>query len=335
MPRNYHLRLTGYVGGWDFNTTDVDRACRENPEHIDILVDSTGGSAVTALSICHALQDHKSVHIHLRGMNASAATVVAMGADRITMARTGLFLIHCSRMEHFSWETMTADDIRKHIEKLDETARQLAKIDFAIASLYAKRTGMQTRQVLELMAKEDWLTAEEALKLGFIDEITDYDDEKKGCELSACLTDVMLSAGMPLPKTGEKKDPSFFARLFNAIKNPNPQMEDFKFPAPMASACGLASVALDAKGRATIQKDALEKIAVGFEDLEKKASEAEQKAKDAEAKAEAAAAELAELKAKTPAGSAPDKVLETGAENSIDEYCQSMLEASKTFKNLP
>ena len=328
MQRNYHLRLTGYVGGWDFKTGDVDRACRENPDHLEILVDSTGGSAATGLSICHALQEHGAVHVHLRGMNASAATVVAMGAQKISMARTGLFLIHCSRMEHFAWETMTADDIHKHIEQLDETARQLAKVDFAIASLYANRTGMKTSQVLELMAKEDWLTAEEALKLGFIDEITDYADEKKKCEVSACLADVMLSAGMPVPDTGQRKDPSFFAKLFNAIKNPDPEMEKYNLPAPLATAAGVASLSLDANGNASIPKEVLDKIGTGFVALAAKRD-------NAIAKAEKAEADLAELKAATPAAPAHDKVLESGPANSIDDYCKSMLDASKTFKSLP
>lgn len=328
MPQLYNLRLTGFVGGWDFNTKAVEQAIKQNPQHLDILVDSTGGAANTALSIVHALQDHPSVHIHLRGMNASAATVVAMGADRITMARTGLFLIHCSRMEHFSWDVMTAEDIKRHIDELDESARQLAKIDFAVASLYAKRTGMQVKQVMELMAREDWLTAEEALKLGFIDEITDYEDEKKKCELSACLSDVMHSAGMPLPRAGEKKDPSFFAKLFNAIKNPNPKMETINLSAPMAEAAGVQSVELDAKGNVTLSKEAVEKIGYEMESLATRLAEAE-------AKATANETELAELKKKLPAEGAADKVLESGAGSSLDEYCNSILAASKTYNSLP
>lgn len=79
MPKkSYAIQLKGYVGGWDFNRADVDEVLSQNQNtHVDVLIDSTGGSLATGLSISAAFKNHGDVAVHFVGLNASAATIAS------------------------------------------------------------------------------------------------------------------------------------------------------------------------------------------------------------------------------------------------------------------
>ena len=321
MAKKYNLRLIGFVGGWDFKSSDVDAACKQNPEHLDILIDSTGGNVTTALSIVEAFSNHKSVHVHLRGVNASAATVVAMGAHRVTMARTGLFMIHNSRLELFHWDVMTEKDIQRKIEELDEKASMLAKTDLAIATVYSRKTGMSVSQALELMAKETWLTAEEAKKLGFVDEVTDYEDEKKKPQISACMSEAMAVAGMPVPEIKEESG-SKLTKIINAIiSKPKPAMPKFTFPAAFVAACGCDAEAEQSEDKTVaVAVDHIAAVDQALAGAESARAEAQAKLDKATAKITELEAEVTALKAKTPADPKQPKIVDTPkTENSLSE----------------
>lgn len=95
----YNLHLKGYVGGWDFDSDYVDFVLNKNTDkEVAVLIDSLGGQLNTALSISSAFRRHGNVHVHFVGMNASAATIASMGAKRITMDHSAMYLVHqCSQ----------------------------------------------------------------------------------------------------------------------------------------------------------------------------------------------------------------------------------------------
>ena len=100
----YHLHLKGYAGGYDFDSDYVDYVLSRNAENeVHVLIDSLGGSLATALSIVAAFQQHGNVHVHFVGMNASAATIASMGAKRITMDASAMYLVHKCSVEFFRW----------------------------------------------------------------------------------------------------------------------------------------------------------------------------------------------------------------------------------------
>ena len=87
MPKNnYHLHLTGYVGGYDFDRSYVDYILGQNKDkEVNVLIDSLGSSLATALSIASAFRNHGNVNVHFVGMNASAATIASLGAKHVSM----------------------------------------------------------------------------------------------------------------------------------------------------------------------------------------------------------------------------------------------------------
>lgn len=93
-----NLHLKGFVGGYDFDRDYVDDILSKNPgKPVNELIDSTGGSLATALSISSAFKRHGDVSVHFVGMNASAATIASLGAKHVSIDTAAWYLVHkCS-----------------------------------------------------------------------------------------------------------------------------------------------------------------------------------------------------------------------------------------------
>lgn len=66
----YNIQLKGYVGGWDFDRSDVDAVLAENDDkQVNVLIDSLGGSLATGLSISAAFSNHGNVNAHFVDLN--------------------------------------------------------------------------------------------------------------------------------------------------------------------------------------------------------------------------------------------------------------------------
>ncbi len=231
----YHLHLRGYVGGSDFNATDVTATLRSNPDkEVTVLIDSTGGLLSTALSISSAFRSHGNVHAHFVGMNASAATIASLGAKRITMDASALYLVHKCSMSVFEWASMNSDQLQEYISALTKKKTDLDKFDDNVSAMYAARCRKPQEDLLALMKTGGWLTAKEALEWGFVDELTDFAEDGKP-ELTEDLAHAMVEAHMPLPtipyaKTegraqAEPMFSRFMAALGSLFKTPHSEVQ--------------------------------------------------------------------------------------------------------------
>ena len=206
--RNYNLHLKGYVGGWDFDAAYVDFVLNKNADsEVHVLIDSLGGSLATALSIVAAFRNHGNVHVHYVGMNASAATIASLGAKHISMDASAMYLVHKCSMEFFQWASANADKLRSIIKEAEQMKEDLDKMDSNVAAMYARKCKKKPEDLLALMKKGGWLTAKEALEWGFVDEITEYEDDA-----APVITDIIAAdlsaAGIPLPLGIAKEQPS-------------------------------------------------------------------------------------------------------------------------------
>ena len=172
----YHLHLKGYVGGYDFDRDYVDYVLSKNPDtEVHVLIDSLGGSLATALSIVAAFREHANVHVHFVGMNASAATIVSLGAKHVSIDSSAMYLVHKCSVEFFRWASANSDKLADIIKEAKQMKSDLEKMDANVAQMYASKCQKSPEDLLALMKKGGWLTAKEALEWGFVDEITDYD----------------------------------------------------------------------------------------------------------------------------------------------------------------
>lgn len=215
----YHISLKGYVGGYDFDRSDVDAVLSENEgKRVNVLIDSLGGSLATGLSISAAFRNHGDVAVHFVGLNASAATIASLGAAHISIDTGGMYLVHKCSTAFFEWGSLNSDQFATLIADCEKIKADLDKLDLNVAQLYAKKCRKPVADLLGLMKVGGWLTAKEALDWGFVDEITDLDDEPAP-KMTDALASAMANAGMPIPNIpiSEADKESAFARFLTAI----------------------------------------------------------------------------------------------------------------------
>ncbi len=176
----YKLTVYGSIGGWfsENNAEAVRRKIQDvKAEKIHVHINSGGGSAFDGVAICNQLKQHDAeIIVHIDGWAASAASVIAMAGDKIIMPSNTMMMIH----QASTFEYGNADLFEK-------TARDLRKIDSALAASYKKRFVGTDEELKQLLKDETWLTAEEAVALGLADEIADeieiddtQEDEEEG-----------------------------------------------------------------------------------------------------------------------------------------------------------
>jgi len=215
----YHISLKGYVGGYDFDRSTVDRELAKNEgKQVNVLIDSLGGSLATGLSISAAFRNHGNVNVHFVGLNASAATIASLGAARISIDAGAMYLVHKCSMAFFEWGSLNSDQFATLIADCEKIKADLDKLDLNCAQLYASRCKRKTEDLLALMKAGGWLTAKEALDWGFVDEITDLADEPAP-KLTDALASAMASEGMPIPNIpiAEVDKDSAFSRFLAAL----------------------------------------------------------------------------------------------------------------------
>lgn len=215
----YHISLKGYVGGYDFDRSTVDRELAKNEgKQVNVLIDSLGGSLATGLSISAAFKNHGNVNVHFVGLNASAATIASLGAAHISIDAGAMYLVHQCSMAFFEWGSLNSAQFATLIADCEKIKADLDKLDLNCAQLYAARCKRKPEDLLALMKVGGWLTAKEALDWGFVDEITDLADEPAP-KLTDALASAMANAGMPIPNIpiAESDKESAFAKFIAAL----------------------------------------------------------------------------------------------------------------------
>lgn len=126
---------------------------------IIVRINSVGGDVFDGTAIYNLLKDHPArVEVHVDGICASIASIIAMAGDDITMGQGTWMMVH----EPYSQMMLDArsDDLRKAADTLD-------KMRDGLCAVYAERTGIDAAECLSLMQEETWMTADEALEKGF------------------------------------------------------------------------------------------------------------------------------------------------------------------------
>ena len=220
MPKTtYQISLKGYVGGYDFDRATVDKELAKNEgKQVNVLIDSLGGSLATGLSISAAFKNHGNVNVHFVGLNASAATIASLGAAHISIDAGAMYLVHKCSMAFFEWGSLNSDQFATLIADCEKIKADLDKLNLNVAQIYAKKCRKPTADLLALMKVGGWLTAKEALDWGFVDEITDLEDEPAP-RLTDALASAMANVGMPIPNIplAETDRDGLFGKFLTAI----------------------------------------------------------------------------------------------------------------------
>ena len=163
-PENKVIQMRGPIGNFDGGISADDfRDCLNEHAGADVTIhlDSQGGSVSDGLAMYNAIMQHDGeVTIHIDTIAASIATVIACAASKLVINSNAKFMIHRCWTQAMG----NCKDFRS-------TADVMEMMDNDLAASYAEKTGKSSEDLLSMMDAETWMTAEEALAQGFVDEI--------------------------------------------------------------------------------------------------------------------------------------------------------------------
>ncbi len=149
-----------------------------NPKKLHIRIHSFGGEVGAALVIYNRLRSFAAkgteISCTVDGVAMSAGSLIICAADKIYASPASLIMIHKSLTGCCSW--LNADELRKLADTADA-------YDKAIVAAYKRKTGKTKEELLALMSEETYMTGEEALEMGFVDELIQSDSTP---EIAAC-----------------------------------------------------------------------------------------------------------------------------------------------------
>jgi ATP-dependent Clp protease protease subunit len=142
--------------------TDLYEAGKGGP--VTVRINSGGGEIIAASVIRSMLTEYPGkVTARIDGLCASAATMVAMGADVVQMQDTAYFMIHDPGYSLLAgWLDSAA---------LTELSDHLKLMKSGLVDAYVYRTNLPADEVSRMMKNETWMTAKDAVEKGFADEV--------------------------------------------------------------------------------------------------------------------------------------------------------------------
>jgi ATP-dependent Clp protease protease subunit len=138
---------------------------KANGEELEVYINSPGGYVDAGSEIYTMLKEYTgNVIVKIVGVAASAASVIAMAGKKIVISPTAQIMIH--NVSSMAWGDYRA---------LQHEADVIKNYNTSIANAYILKTGLSKDELLELMADETWLTAQQAVEKKFADEVM-FDD---------------------------------------------------------------------------------------------------------------------------------------------------------------
>lgn len=211
---------------------------------INFYINSFGGDAFAGIAIYHALRRLSAeIHVRVDGVAASAASVIAMAGDRITMNRGSMMMIHNAGLFAIGNKSV-----------MEEARTILEKIDASALDIYAARPGADRAALKAAMdgdgkADGTWMTAAEAVEMKLADDAEDSGKKSSAkARASMALSDpranragTIFSAAVARAAGRQQDAQNFIHQLTagsaiqaveNAIKD-EPRNEPTETPAPI------------------------------------------------------------------------------------------------------
>ena len=153
-----------------FSPGVIRQALRDNPEGEELIleINSVGGSVFAGFEIYTLLRGAECPTVaEVQSLAASAASTVMSGCSRVLVSPVAQIMLHQPAM-----------GTHGNIEEHDRSLRMLESIQRSIVNGYVTRCGDKcTRRQLENMVnRETWLSAQEAVDIGLADGILGQED---------------------------------------------------------------------------------------------------------------------------------------------------------------
>lgn len=135
------------------------------PTEIEIVFNSPGGSVVPGLALFDYIQFVRESGIHVTtssiGYAASMAGILLQAGDQRVIGRNSWLLIH----EGSFGAVGSVADVK-------DTVKWVDMMQARVVEIFAERSKLSKAQIKRRMSRTDWwMSAPEALKLGFVDQV--------------------------------------------------------------------------------------------------------------------------------------------------------------------
>ncbi|MFC6858787.1 ATP-dependent Clp protease proteolytic subunit [Zunongwangia atlantica] len=208
MSRKATIFINGVIGE-DTSLIDVIRQFKsfKKPDSVEVIIDSVGGEVDEGQSIYSYLRNLQLPITTKATMAYSIAASIFMAGDKRLLAEgEDRFMIH------LPWAQMQGNS-----SDFEYVAKQLKEIENNFINFYSVYTSIDKKTVEKLLQKETFLSASNAVKMGFatgsytsIKAVAFYNNEKNNNEKEMTKTDKFLKAlasfisGSDLEKDVEK-----------------------------------------------------------------------------------------------------------------------------------
>lgn len=129
--------------------------------NLNIRINSGGGSVFEGLAIFNAIDRHSATKtVHIDGLAASIASLIAMAGNKVVIADNAMMMIH----NPFGMVLGNAKEMRAVADSLD-------KVKEGMILSYQRKSKLSEKEISTLMDDETWMTAKEAIRYGFVDQI--------------------------------------------------------------------------------------------------------------------------------------------------------------------
>lgn len=158
------LSIMDEIGFWGTQAKDFQASLSAiTAKDIHVEINSPGGDYFAGLAMYNMLRSSgKTITTKVMGVAASAATIVFAAGDVREMPKNSMLMVHNAS----DYRGGTAESHRELAEMLD-------KIDAGARSVYMRNSSLSEEEVIAMLAKDTWLTADEALEMGLTTVITD------------------------------------------------------------------------------------------------------------------------------------------------------------------
>lgn len=138
-------------------------------EELEVRINSYGGDVASGQEIYSLLETVNSKAM-IMGQAASAAGFLAMGAKRVEISTVGTIMVH----------NVWCHGVAGDYHEMDKASEMLKSMNASIAAAFVKKSGKPEEEILEMMDRETWLTANQAKEAGLVDAIIGQSAEPAG-----------------------------------------------------------------------------------------------------------------------------------------------------------
>lgn len=167
--RSCTIYLYGDIGDcYDVRSGDIARELADAEakcERINVRINSNGGDVFSGIAIFNLLRNSKAdIHIYIDGVAASMASVIALCGKPVEMSKYARLMLHS-----------VSGGCYGNKKEMQRCIAEIESLEDTLSQMYSEKLGMTKDEIKDsYFDNEDhWLTAEEALRLGFINAIYD------------------------------------------------------------------------------------------------------------------------------------------------------------------